>query len=120
MTWWNFGSIIGPFTAHFFNNPPWRRNHWSLELLAVHPSHQGKGFGRELATWGVVRAESDGIPAVVVAAKGKEDFYRVCGFKLLAGWASEPTDKEGNKNPLAKRGVGGGAILWSSVREDEE
>ena len=118
LTWDNFGPTIGPFTAQYFSHPPWRRNHWDLNILAVHPLHQNQGYGRALATWGVARSSAEGVPAAVVGAEGKENFYRSCGFRLLAGWASQATDKDGNENPLAKRGVGGGAILWSAVKED--
>ena len=119
MTWVNFDSVVGPFTHHFFTEPPYRRNHWILDLLAVDPAHQGQGFGRELAAWGVARAKSDELPAVVVAAEGKNSFYRNAGFKLRAGNVTETTDKDGNENPLAKRGVGGGEVLWTAVKEDE-
>ena len=119
MTWFNFDSMIGPFTRRFFTELPHRRNHWILDLLAVDPACQGHGFGRELAAWGVTRAASEDLPAVVVAAEGKDSFYRHCGFKIFAGVATEATDKDGNQNPLAERGVGGGDILWTAMKADE-
>jgi GNAT superfamily N-acetyltransferase len=121
MTWFNFDFFIQPFTAQYFGTPPWRRNHWILDILAVHPAHQGHGYGRELTAWGISRAVSDQIPVVVVASEGQDTFYRRCGFSELAGWASKAKDPNGKlENPLAKRGVGGGAILWTPMKEDKQ
>lgn len=105
---------------------PWRDNHWSLEVLGIHPSYQGKGYGKELAQWGLARAKCDtasgvvGIPSVVVAADGKEHFYQKAGFKEIVGWSSRNVEGVESINPLQERGCGGGAVLWSWVREDEE
>lgn len=119
LTYYNFIQRLIPFTKSYFS-PPWRRNHWSLEVLAVHPDYHYRGIGRDLAAWGLERAKADGVPAVVVAAKGKETFYRRCGFELLVGYSSEGIDDNGNKNPLGERAPGGGAVLWTKTKEDEE
>ena len=96
---------------------PHRQKHWSLEILGVHPDYQGKGYGKELVEYGLARfARSDpegDVPALVVAAEGKEEFYRKCGFPELVGWVSEVRDEDGNDNELKRNGVGGGAVLWT-------
>jgi len=113
LTMTNFEQRMYPFITHHFVEPPYRRNHWSLNTLAVHPAYQNRGAGRELVAWGMERARADGLPAGVIAAKGREMFYRRCGFDLLVGWATEGVDVQGNKNPLGVRGIGGGAIMWT-------
>ncbi|EGD93523.1 hypothetical protein TESG_01068 [Trichophyton tonsurans CBS 112818] len=96
-----------------YASPPHRLTNWSLNCLAVRPKYQRLGHGRELVAWGVDRAREEGIAASVLAAKGKDTFYRRCGFTELAGWA---TDGEGN--PL-KGVVEGGAVMFTRVKEDD-
>lgn len=121
-------SIIKPFMVEFFNAPH-RRDHWSLEILAVHPDHQGKGHGRELVQDGLLAAASPsdgspegvpsdcsvGLPVSVVAAEGKEGFYLKCGFGELVGWLSKAVDRTGHGrvNPLKANGIDGCAVLWT-------
>ncbi|KAM5497979.1 hypothetical protein McanMca71_006604 [Microsporum canis] len=96
-----------------YASPPHRQVNWSLSCLAVRPKYQRLGHGRELVAWGLDRAREEGIAASVLAAKGKDTFYRRCGFTELAGWA---TDGEGN--PL-KGVVEGGAVMFTRVKEDD-
>ncbi|RMZ82265.1 hypothetical protein DV738_g1846, partial [Chaetothyriales sp. CBS 135597] len=55
---WNFYEQVGPFAAQFFSAPH-RQIHWALEILAVLPEEQGKGFGRELVVEGLERVRRD-------------------------------------------------------------
>lgn len=109
-----------------FPDKPWRDNHWSLEVLGIHPSYQGYGHGKKLAQWGLAKATCDtaagvtGLPCVVVAADTKETFYQKVGFNELVGWNSRNVEGVEGNNPLEERGCGGGAVLWSWTREDEE
>ncbi len=116
LTYWTLGPFLGPLVEGFMSAPH-RQKHWSLEILGVHPDEQGKGYGKELVQDGLQRfAQSDpegDVPAVVVSADGKEEFYRKCGFPELLGWVSEVRDEFGNENELKKNGVGGGAVLWT-------
>ena len=113
-----FGDFVPrviPYILQFFDAPH-RQDHWSLEVLAVHPDHQGKGYGKELVLQGLEKAKTDpegDLPVCVIAADGKETFYQKCGFKELVGWASRTTGKDGSDNPLRRNGVGGGAVLWT-------
>ncbi|KAK2821780.1 hypothetical protein FQN49_007679 [Arthroderma sp. PD_2] len=97
----------------FFTSPPHRQTNWSLSCLAVRPRYQKHGHGRELVAWGLEKAREEGIPASVLAAKGKDTFYRRCGFTELAGWATD-----GEENPL-KGVVEGGAVMFTRVKEDD-
>ncbi|KIX00817.1 uncharacterized protein Z518_09882 [Rhinocladiella mackenziei CBS 650.93] len=115
LTYWNFLPSVVPFSAPFFSAPH-RQIHWSLENLAVHPEHQGQGYGSKLVKEVLQMAKSDPIgdlPVCVIAADGKEGFYEKCGFKHLVGWLSRTTDPRGRDNPLRANGVGGGAVLWT-------
>ncbi|KAK5267787.1 hypothetical protein LTR99_009757 [Exophiala xenobiotica] len=115
LTYWNFLPSIIPFSSSFFSAPH-RQTHWSLENLAVHPNHQGKGFGSKLVKQVLQVAKDDPVgdlPVCVVAADGKEGFYKKSGFEYLVGWISRTTDANGRDNPLRANGVGGGAVLWT-------
>ncbi|KIY03998.1 uncharacterized protein Z520_00690 [Fonsecaea multimorphosa CBS 102226] len=127
---WNFAYRIGPFSEHFFNNPPWRANHWELSTLGVHPSYQGRGIGQKMVAWGLERAKKDGLPAVVIGAQGTEPFYQRCGFRHLVGNVSTveiEDDDEGKKvvridktNPLKLRGIKGGSVMWTHSGDEIE
>lgn len=80
---------------------------YDLETLAVHPSHQGRGYGRLLVQWGVDRAAEKGVPVAVITADGTEGFYgRWFGRRV-------GSVTEGVGNPL--EGVRGGEILVRGV-----
>ncbi|OAP56217.1 hypothetical protein AYL99_09396 [Fonsecaea erecta] len=115
LTYWALGPTLMPFSIRFMSAPH-RQTHWSLEILGVHPSFQGRGFGRELVARGLEMARLDpmgDVPACVMAADGKEAFYQKCGFTDLVGYVSKAEDGKGNENPLQRNGVGGGAVLWT-------
>ena len=105
----------------------------------MNPPDQKSGIGRTLVAWGLERAKADGLPAVVIGAKGTERFYQRCGFELLVGACPdvEFIDVPGTsgedssagtgvpngtrvRNPLRERNIGGGAVMWTKVKEDEE
>ncbi|EXJ77508.1 hypothetical protein A1O3_09735 [Capronia epimyces CBS 606.96] len=129
---WNFGPRLWPFTSHYFTHPAYRRNHWELCTLAVDPAYQRRGIGQQLVAWGLERARTDGLPAVVIGATDTEPFYQRCGFKYLVGYASkaeleDEKDLDSSKatrldktNPLNARGLGGGAIMWTELRDEDE
>jgi len=73
--------------------------------LGVSPKYQGRGLGRELTLWGLEQAQRDGVPASVVVADGKEEFYRICGFREEVGNVTS-----GDENPMKE--FKGGAILF--------
>lgn len=94
--------------AHPFIDLAWtgeRSESWYLDLLAVHPDYQGRGIGRKLVLWGLNRAEEEGICASVISAKGKDAFYKICGYEIQDGRAGM-----GEGNPLAD--VEGGNMWW--------
>ncbi|KIW10148.1 hypothetical protein PV08_11109 [Exophiala spinifera] len=116
LTFWNFMSKVVPFARDFYSAPHRQNNFWSLETMAVHPSYQGQGYGRELVESGLDLVKNDPsgeLPADVVAADGKEAFYQKCGFRDLVGFICETVDDKGRDNPLRSNGVGGGAVLWT-------
>ena len=90
-----------------------RQENWYLELLAVDPEFQGKGFGQELVEWGIKQAESENVHASVISSDGNDTFYLKCGFEEVVGNA---TDGEGN--PLGVAGVKGGSILFKYPKRE--
>lgn len=91
--------------------------------MCVHPDYQYRGHGRELVKWGLDRAKEERIPSVVVAAEGKERFYQRCGYQETVGVMSQTELVDGfgrRDNPFRERGVGGGAVIWTLVKEDYE
>ncbi|ROW18190.1 hypothetical protein VPNG_00244 [Cytospora leucostoma] len=85
-----------------------RAESWYLQNLAVHPAFQGRGIGRMLVRWGLDRAAEDKVYASVIAARGKDPFYRKCGFDVQDGnWGMG-----GAGNPL--QGFEGGNMHWKA------
>jgi GNAT superfamily N-acetyltransferase len=99
-----------PFSAHYWSED--RSENWYLGLCAIHPSHQGGGFGRELVEWGIREADNEGVHASVMSSEGNDGFYLRCGFDEIVGNATE-----GAGNPLA--GVKGGNILFRWPRSQK-
>lgn len=96
-----------------------RAESWYLECLAVHPSFQGRGQGRALVAWGLEQARREGVAASVIAADGRERFYKKCGFDV----GPVARSGEGEGNPL--REVPGGLVFFRDkegvvVEEREE
>jgi hypothetical protein len=83
-----------PFIRHFWLGP--RAKCWDLHSLAVSPEYRNRGYGRTLVGWGLNVAMEEDISSSVLSAKGKEQFYRRCGYGEVVGWATD-----GEKNPLA-------------------
>lgn len=79
-----------------------RSESWYLEVMAVRPDFQGKQVGKKLVTWGLNKANEDGVCASVISAWKKDDFYKKCGFNEQFGSAA--------KGPLV--GVEGCNIYW--------
>lgn len=99
--------------THPFLDGAWtgeRSESWYLDMLAVHPDHQGKGIGRKLVAWGLARAEAEGVCASLISALGKDAFYQKCGFDVQDGRAGD-----GEGNPLAN--VGGGNKWWKMPKK---
>jgi GNAT superfamily N-acetyltransferase len=98
-----------PWFSHYWSGA--RAQNWYLALCGVDPSYAGQGFGRELVRWGLDRAREEGVHASVVASKGIDKFYLICGFDEAVGKCTE-----GEGNPL--NGVGGGDILFMYPKDE--
>lgn len=129
MSKWEFGAAVFPFIEHHYVEPAHRKNHWSLDLLGVHPEHRKSGHGGDLVKWGIQRAKEDRLSAVVVMAEGLEGYYRKYGFEVFVGYAYErdltveERLKDGTvvqkmiENPLRKRNIPGGGIAWTKDKD---
>lgn len=94
-----------PFYEHMWSGD--REESWYLHILGVHPEYQGHGVGRKLVQWGLDRAQSEGVCASVMAAKGKDGFYQKCGYTIQDG-----SGGMGEGNPLSN--VEGGNMWWTT------
>jgi len=57
---------------------------WFLDLVAVAPAAQGRGFGRTLVMHGLERARADGCPAFLETGTPRNvPFYQSLGFQIV-------------------------------------
>jgi GNAT superfamily N-acetyltransferase len=88
-------AAIAPFTddegARYAQFWDWLAGHlphepcWFLDLVAVHPSARGRGFGRRLVTHGLALAAADGVPAFLETARPSNvAYYEQFGFSVVA------------------------------------
>ncbi|KAJ9490744.1 hypothetical protein VN97_g2531 [Penicillium thymicola] len=57
------------------------RPHYYLDILAVHPSQQGKGLGSKLLKWGLTRADAEGLEVYLSASPAGRPLYLKYGFR---------------------------------------
>jgi GNAT superfamily N-acetyltransferase len=58
--------------------------HWYVQILGVHPNHQGKGLGRKLLRPILRKADADGVSVYLESSNPKNlDFYRKHGFEVI-------------------------------------
>ena len=93
-----------PYTKHYWAD---HAANWYLNFCCVDPDVAGRGAGRLLVRWALVRAEKEGVAASVMASEGSDVFYLKCGFDEVVGNANE-----GEGNPLQREHIRGGNILF--------
>ena len=52
----------------------------ALEILTVHPAHQGRGIGRQLLQWGTEQADHHGVRMVCESTVAGLALYQWAGF----------------------------------------
>jgi GNAT superfamily N-acetyltransferase len=57
------------------------RPHWYLNTLGVHKDWQYKGAGSMILSWGIERADAEGIEAFLAAKHAGRRLYERCGFR---------------------------------------
>ncbi|HSM81246.1 MAG TPA: GNAT family N-acetyltransferase, partial [Nodosilinea sp.] len=62
---------------------------WNLQLLAIHPSHQGQGRGTALLQYLENRLGAQGGRMVIVETSGSPDFERTRKFYASCGYETE-------------------------------
>lgn len=100
----NASIVISSLIGHHWSGP--RSVGWYLNLLAVLPAYQCRGYGSNLVSWGIERAQQEGVAASVISGQRKDDFYKRCGFNIVVG-----NSTEGEENPL-KDITDGGTIFF--------
>ena len=73
---------------------------WDLHVCGVHPDFQGKGVGKQLASWGVEQAKAEGpnVCASVLCGEKNRGFYGKAGLGVQVG---------------GREGKGGGIALFT-------
>ena len=57
--------------------------HWYLGVLATHPDHAGRRWGRAVMAAGVARAREDGVPAYLETTNARNvEVYRGAGWEV--------------------------------------
>ncbi|KAL8830191.1 MAG: hypothetical protein Q9191_001572 [Dirinaria sp. TL-2023a] len=100
----NASIVISSLISHHWSGQ--RSVGWYLNFLAVLPAYQCRGYGSNLVSWGVERAQQEGVAASVISGQRKDDFYKRCGFNIVVG-----NSTEGEGNPL-KDITDGGTIFF--------
>ncbi|KAF2818861.1 acyl-CoA N-acyltransferase [Ophiobolus disseminans] len=107
-----------PYFKHFWNattNGVPRLENWYLHLCCIHPSHQKRGYGQQLVSWGLERARNEGVHASVMASDGADAFYLRYGFDECVGNCCQ-----GEGNPLGVAGVRGGDVLFMWAKTESK
>lgn len=91
-----------PLTEHLWSGP--RADAWQLDFLCTHPAHERRGHGGALVRWGLAKADDEQIPASVIAAWQRDDYYASFGFREVG---------RANVGPIAE--VKGGAVMFRDV-----
>jgi GNAT superfamily N-acetyltransferase len=103
-----------PYFKHHWTGS--RAETWYLDLIGVDPTFEGQGFGRELVAYGFQRAKEDGVGTSLIAAEGRDRFYRASGFDVQMGIAGDEGPDEELRREL--RSIGGGMIhFWDGGKE---
>ena len=55
--------------------------HLWLNFIGTHPQYQRRGVGRRLISWGVNRANTEGIPIALIASPHGVRLYESVGFQ---------------------------------------
>jgi GNAT superfamily N-acetyltransferase len=93
-----------------------RCQNWYLNLCAIDPAYQKRGFGQDLVAWGLERARQENVHASVISSYQNEAFYLRCGFDEVVG-----NFTQGEGNPLRVAGARGGDVLfmWGKAKDPE-
>ncbi|OGE50869.1 hypothetical protein PENARI_c015G00751 [Penicillium arizonense] len=67
-----------------------RDRHEHLDMLAVHPSHQGRGLASKLLKWGLARADEEGVEVYLSSSPEGKPVYEKYGFRALESFSPFP------------------------------
>ncbi|KAJ6084915.1 hypothetical protein N7499_004544 [Penicillium canescens] len=66
------------------------RPHYYLDMLAVHPSHQGRGLASKLLKWGLAHADEEGVEVYLSSSPEGKPVYEKYGFQGLESFSPFP------------------------------
>ncbi len=67
---------------------------WNIQLIAVHPDHQGIGIGAQLMSFVEAKLASEGARVLLVETSGTDDFDRTRAFYAQLGYNEEARIRE--------------------------
>jgi len=83
-------AVLGGGLRAFAEHKPAPPFHY-LQFLAVHPSQQGHGLGRQLVLHGLQRASNAGVGVYLESTNSRNlPFYASCGFRRIGEFTLEP------------------------------
>ncbi|KAI0376720.1 acyl-CoA N-acyltransferase [Hypomontagnella monticulosa] len=59
------------------------RPHWYLDMLGVRREYQGRGIGKQLLQWGLVKADEAKLESFLAASPAGAPLYAKYGFELV-------------------------------------
>ncbi|KAK6429328.1 hypothetical protein LTR95_014525 [Oleoguttula sp. CCFEE 5521] len=105
---------LSPYNKHHWTGS--RAEVWYLNVIGVDPAFEGQGIGRELVAWGFEQAKQDGVGTSCIAASGRDDFYRRCGFDVQDGISGDAGPDEELRKEV--RSIGGGMVhFWDGGKQ---
>ncbi|KAJ5114406.1 hypothetical protein NUU61_000165 [Penicillium alfredii] len=66
------------------------RLHFYLDILAVHPSHQGRGLASKLLKWGLVQADDQGVETYLTGSPSGKPMYIKYAFEVVGSFMPVP------------------------------
>jgi GNAT superfamily N-acetyltransferase len=76
------GSLLGPIRAAQPEIMGTEQPFFMLNMLATHPDHQGRGAGKMLLSWGLEKADEEGLVTYLNATDVGRQMYEKKGFEV--------------------------------------
>lgn len=67
-----------------------------LDILGVHPSHQGQGIAGKLLNWGLAAADKEQVEVYLSSSAAGKRLYEKNGFQALESVSPHPTKMQWN------------------------
>ena len=88
---YDYGGIIG---VAYYAPEPYGYGTWNLYFIAVHPEHQGKGYGGQILQYVEQTLAAQGERLLLIETSGLPNFERTRKFYCKHGYQEEARIKE--------------------------